>query len=62
MVPNTPKGTVKKEGSMSYQTKISDPQIEANYNQAKERYAELGVNVDVALDKALNLPISLHCW
>ena len=32
------------------------------YELAKARYAVFGINSDAAIDKALNLPISLHCW
>jgi L-rhamnose isomerase len=36
--------------------------IEAAYNLAKERYAELGVDVEKALDRLGKISISLHCW
>ena len=36
--------------------------IEAAYQLASERYAELGVNTDAALEKLAAVPISLHCW
>jgi len=36
--------------------------IEAAYKLAKERYAELGVNTDQAIEKLAAVPISLHCW
>lgn len=32
------------------------------YDLAKERYAELGVDTDTALQKLAAIPISLHCW
>ena len=32
------------------------------YEQAKQRYAELGVDTDAALEKLQNIAISLHCW
>jgi L-rhamnose isomerase len=32
------------------------------YNLAKERYAEIGVNTDAAMDKMKEVAISLHCW
>ncbi|HEY9053494.1 MAG TPA: L-rhamnose isomerase [Rectinemataceae bacterium] len=32
------------------------------YSRAVERYAELGVDAEAAIGKALSLPISLHCW
>jgi L-rhamnose isomerase len=36
--------------------------IEAAYAAAKERYAELGVDVDAALARLSRVPVSLHCW
>lgn len=33
-----------------------------SYQYAKERYAELGVDTDAAIETAHNTPISLHCW
>lgn len=36
--------------------------IEQAYRIAKERYAELGVDTDSALQTMDNLPISMHCW
>ena len=33
-----------------------------SYETAKERYAALGVDTDVALDKLQDIPISIHCW
>lgn len=33
-----------------------------NYEAAKERYAEFGVDTDAALEKLKRYPISLHCW
>lgn len=36
--------------------------IEKNYAVAKERYAELGVDTDKALEQLDKTPISLHCW
>ncbi len=32
------------------------------YDLALERYAELGVNADLAIEKLARIPISLHCW
>ncbi len=37
-------------------------QIESSYALARERYAELGVNVDRALEQLEGIAISLHCW
>lgn len=36
--------------------------IEKAYEAAKARYAAFGVDADAAIEKALTLPISLHCW
>ncbi|HEY2412176.1 MAG TPA: L-rhamnose isomerase [Pirellulaceae bacterium] len=40
----------------------NDSAIAAAYETAKERYAELGVDVDEALRRLATVPISLHCW
>ncbi|MDR1720339.1 MAG: L-rhamnose isomerase [Dysgonamonadaceae bacterium] len=36
--------------------------IRGGYEIAKERYATLGVNVDLALEKLRQLSVSIHCW
>ena len=36
--------------------------IEKRYAGAREAYASFGVNADQAIDAALNVPFSLHCW
>jgi L-rhamnose isomerase len=36
--------------------------IERTYDQARDQYAELGVDVDAALRRLAAIPISLHCW
>ncbi len=36
--------------------------IQTAYELAKERYAAFGIDTDAAIAKALELPISLHCW
>lgn len=36
--------------------------IETAYALAKERYAELGVDTDAALERLRSIPVSLHCW
>lgn len=36
--------------------------VEQPYKLARERYAELGVNTDEALERLAKVPISLHCW
>ena len=38
------------------------PAIEQAFSLAKERYAEMGVDVDQALDRLSRIAISLHCW
>jgi L-rhamnose isomerase len=36
--------------------------IESAYKLANERYAELGVNAEKAMDRLAKVAISLHCW
>lgn len=36
--------------------------IKKQYNNAKERYAELGMDTDKALERLKNISLSLHCW
>ncbi|MGI5831031.1 MAG: L-rhamnose isomerase [Thermoguttaceae bacterium] len=36
--------------------------LEKAFELAKERYAEIGVDVDAALKKIASVAISLHCW
>lgn len=36
--------------------------IEKFYELSKERYAEMGIDTDAALEKLAQTPISLHCW
>ena len=36
--------------------------IEPAYASAKQRYADLGVDTDRALEQLAKVPISLHCW
>jgi L-rhamnose isomerase len=35
---------------------------ETVFNDAKEQYAELGVDVDAAIAALKTIPLSLHCW
>src|SRR4051794_10683035 len=37
-------------------------QVEQAYEAARERYAELGVDVEAALERLSRVAISLHCW
>jgi L-rhamnose isomerase len=37
-------------------------QVEQAYTLARERYAQLGVDTDRALERLRGIPISLHCW
>src|SRR5580693_7146392 len=34
----------------------------AAYRLARESYASYGVDSDAAIERALEIPISLHCW
>ncbi|HPC95759.1 MAG TPA: L-rhamnose isomerase [Sedimentisphaerales bacterium] len=36
--------------------------VEPAYQLARERYAEIGVDTDKAMDRLSKIPISLHCW
>ncbi|MSU56826.1 MAG: L-rhamnose isomerase [Pedosphaera sp.] len=40
---------------------LSHP-ISSAYGIARERYAVLGVNTDVALAQLARIPVSIHCW
>lgn len=37
-------------------------QIDAAYRLARERYAALGVDTELAMAALLKIPVSLHCW
>ena len=39
-----------------------NPNIEGAYALARERYSELGVDPEAALQALAKIPISLHCW
>lgn len=34
----------------------------SGYEAAKKKYAEIGIDVDKAMEKLKNVPVSLHCW
>ena len=36
--------------------------IKERYEEAKARYAAIGVDTDAALETLKNVPISMHCW
>ena len=36
--------------------------IEQSYKLAKEKYEELGIDVNVVMEKLINIPVSMHCW
>jgi L-rhamnose isomerase len=36
--------------------------IEKSYQEAKDRYAALGVNTDQVLNNLKKVPVSMHCW
>ncbi len=40
----------------------TDTTIEKTYNLAKEKYAEMGVDTEKAMDALNKISISLHCW
>jgi L-rhamnose isomerase len=41
---------------------VSQDQIDRGFALAKERFAELGVDTDRALERLRKVSISLHCW
>ena len=41
---------------------LTDKQIQDAYVMAQERYVQLGVDTDKALETLAKIPISLHCW
>lgn len=41
---------------------MTEQQIAAAYDLAKQRYADLGVDADDALRRLATVPISIHCW
>ena len=44
------------EGAMTIQT------VDAGYELARQRYADIGVDTDAALRRLTSVSISLHCW
>ena len=36
--------------------------LDRNYQSARARYAEFGIDTDAAIEQALRIPISMHCW
>jgi L-rhamnose isomerase len=41
---------------------LTDKQVQDAYTLARERYAHLGVDTELALVALSQIPISLHCW
>ena len=41
---------------------MTTPSIEAAYALARQRYADLGVDTDAALQRLASVSVSLHCW
>jgi L-rhamnose isomerase len=41
---------------------MNDQKMKQAYDEAKSRYASLGVDVEQAIEKLNNLSISIHCW
>jgi L-rhamnose isomerase len=41
---------------------MKDDTVNRAYDEAKARYAEIGVDTEKALDELQNIHISLHCW
>jgi len=41
---------------------MSTERIQQAYALARERYAELGVDTEAAIEQLAGIPVSLHCW
>ena len=41
---------------------VPNMSVKENYELAKKQYEQWGVNVEEALEKLKNIPISIHCW
>ena len=41
---------------------MKDATVQTAYELARQRYADLGVEVDRALEALASIPISMHCW
>jgi len=41
---------------------VNKKTVQSAYELAKERYAAVGINTDVALEKIQKISLSLHCW
>jgi L-rhamnose isomerase len=41
---------------------VNSKDIGKMYGMAKARYAEMGINTDKAIRRALAIPVSMHCW
>ncbi|MCC6123646.1 MAG: L-rhamnose isomerase [Pirellulales bacterium] len=41
---------------------MNNSNLEKSYALAKERYAAWGVDTDAALERLLQIPVSIHCW
>jgi L-rhamnose isomerase len=48
--------------SVSSAAALSEEAVSDAFKLARERYAAIGVDVDAALDRLREVPISLHCW
>lgn len=47
---------------MKTEMKIRRYKAMTRYESAKEIYAKLGVDTDAAIEKCMQVPVSLHCW
>lgn len=48
---------------MASSPKVPSPaKADIAYQYAKDRYADFGVDIDLALQRLSTIPISLHCW
>jgi len=40
----------------------NDKVLEKAYEIAKDKYAEIGIDTDRAIEQLKTIPISIHCW
>ncbi len=58
----TPSRLKNRGGEMQVFEGPKSTSIEKAYDLARERYAAVGVDTDAAIQAALTVPVSLHCW
>ena len=54
-------GHKKPSGAMQTATHIQE-EIHMSYQEAKKKYAALGIDTDAVIAKLKTVPVALHCW